>query len=469
MPISAEQAVLISYVKDALDREEGRMILADNKIHMLDDDYLDLVRNRLRKYLSRESWEKMDCYSQTTINAFADIITQLSEIYLDDPVREFSINEKTKSKKIEEIEEIYKKAKINQTMDRVNNYMNAVNDVILHPVVRDGNLEVDILTPNVIRIVEREDDPTKPWAVLIEKKPKDILSINKEWVVWTDTEHYLLDKNGNITAIEGNEEMINPYGILPFVFIHKKKSDGGFWNETAGEDLYQCTILANAKQAFIDFYFVWNSFKQISVSTDDALPGGLIVAPDKVLKTPEHSTVSVLDFQIRFEALCKTLNDHINIVSKRYGIDKAAFGDTKESSGRALKIKNQKLQSIRKRQIKIFRDCESDLLRVIAIILYIEKLGDYRKMEVDTTFSEPEVFIEPKEQIEIEEKEIGLNLKSLPDVYMARNKNIKTREEALEKLKEIIKDNNEMRNLSDESINSILNKKEEPEEKEEER
>ena len=460
MPINAEQAVLISYIKDAFDREEARTVLVDNKIHMLDDDYLDLIRTELRKYLSEESWGKMDCYSQTTINVFADIITQLSEIYLDDPVREFSVNEKTKGKKIEEIENVYDKAKINQVMDRANSYMNAVNDVILHPVIRNGNLEVDILTPNVIWIIEREDDPTKPWAVLIEKVPNNILEMDKEWVVWTDTQHYLLDKNGNVNAIEGNEEMINPYGILPFVFLHKKKSDGGFWNETDGEDLYICTVLANVKQALINFYFVWNSFKQISVSTDDKLPGGLIIAPDKILKTPEHSEVSVLDYQVRFEALDKTLDKFISRVSKRYGVDKSDFGDMKESSGRALKIKNQKLQSFRKRQIKIFRDCENDLLFVIVTILYIEGLGDYRKMGLDVYFSEPETFIEPKEQIEIEEKEIILNLKSLADIYMARNKSCKTRDEALEKLREIIKDNNELRELSDESINNILNKKE---------
>ena len=464
MPETAEQAILLSYIKDLIGREKSRMDNADNRIHMLDDDFVFLIKTEMKEYVSEESWKKMECYARDTINVFSDVIDQLSEIYLDDPVREFSINEKTKGKKVEEIEEIYNKAKVNQIMERTNIYMNGVNDVILHPVIRNGQLEIDILTPNVVKVIERRDDPTKPWAIFIIKTNKDVLDIDREWIVWTETEHYILQANGAIRAIEGNEEMVNPYGILPFVFIHRKKSDGGFWNETAGDDLYQCTILVNAKQSLINFYFVWNSFKQISVAAEGTLPAGIVVSPDKVFQTPEGSVISILDYQIHFKALDENLNELIDKVAKRYGIDKASFGNTKELSGRALKIKNKKLDSLRKKQLKIFRDCEGDLLEVISVILFIEGIGDYRKMEIDIHFSEPEIFVEPKERLDIEEKEIELDLKSKVDVYMSRNKNIKTRKEAMEKLKEITKENNELKNLADESINAVLNKKEKEEE-----
>lgn len=458
MPMNAEQTVLISYVKEQINREDARMNAADNRIHMLDDDYLHLVKNKLEGLISKESWKKMEQYVGITINIFTDIIDQISDIYLDDPVRDFSINGKTEGKKIKEMGEIYDSIKVNQIMGRVNTYINAVNDVFLHPVIRNGKLELDILTPNVVRVITAADNPSEILAILVMRTVQEgDYTFRNDWVVWTKTEHYVLSKDGEVIPIVGNEEMVNPYGILPFVIVHKKKSDGGFWDETSGDDLFQSTILANVKQAFIDFYFVWNSFKQISISTDDVLPSGIIISPDKVLQIPEQATANILDFQLKFEALDKTLDAAMSKVSKRYGIDKESFGGAKELSGRALKIKNQKLEKIRKKQIKIFRDAEKDLLFVIATILNIEGFGDYIKMEVDVLFTEPEVFIEPKEELDIQAREIELNLKSAANVYMARNKNIKTKEEAMEHLKEIIKDNNELKELSDESINNILN------------
>jgi hypothetical protein len=470
MPYNAEQTVRIAFVKSELVNEEKRQIRTFNRVAMLNDDFEEQVWNKMKLILSKESQEKMESSVNASLNIFGNVIDQLSQIYLEEPDRVFAINQKGNKKeqkidsKIELVNEIYGKAKVNQTMSRVNKYMNALNDVLIMAVWRNEQVELDILTPNTFSVRVDDNDPTKAVAVLI--KHKEILengTIKIYWVVWTDTEHYILDENMIIQPVSGNEDMKNPYGKMPFVFIHKEKSDAGFWDENSGEDLYQCTIIANVRQSFADYYAYWNSFKQLAIATDSPIEPGYILAPDKLMKGPADATWTVLDFQADFEKFDNALERYISRVLERYGISTGnSQGAKPEESGVHLEIKNSVLSRYRTEQLKVLREAEQDLFELITKIYSINNSKmDLSKLEMTIDFSETKQYIDPKVELELIEKEIEMNLRDMVEVYMSRNPDYTDYEEAREKVIAIIKSNNELRELIDYQVNSELNRKEE--------
>lgn len=459
MPLSGTQIEKITYVKDVITREMTRQQKALNRIRLLKDDYKELAREKLKDYVSDETWKKLKKFINTTINVYKTVISEISVIYNENPQRIFTTSDESKEAEthVEIVEGIYKRIKINQKMKKVNRYVNALNDLILQVLFRKGNIAIDILTPNVSSIVQDEEDLTLPEVVSIRKEYIDSIGDRGEktkHVIWTDSEHYSFDHNFIKESI--NEEDKNPYGIMPFVFLHREIPDSNFWDETSGEDLYECTLIVACLQTLIDSYFVWNSFKQLAVKAEK-LPEGLAHTPDKVihLEGPDDQAI-ILDFTIALKELLESLRTYITSVVQNYGVDwNSLVLKLKEVSGKALKIKSSKLQRLWNNQLEIFRDAEEEIFELIKRIYEVEE-GTKLKVEMKIKFPAMENYKDEKEELEILEKEVGLNLVDIVEVFMDRNKGYKNYEDAKGKILKIIESNNEIKALIEEPIDKLL-------------
>lgn len=137
MPITAETMVFLSYIKSLEAMESTRQIEALNRLKMLEDNFDDLVKDELKKYVSDDTWKELKDKVNTSVNVFKSIISDVSMLYVNPPTRTFETdkeNDQTGEKLVEKFEEMYKEMRVDEKLQLTNQYLNAMNDVILQVV-----------------------------------------------------------------------------------------------------------------------------------------------------------------------------------------------------------------------------------------------------------------------------------------------------------------------------------------------
>ena len=446
-----KEVIIMNKIKDEMLHDITRQEEAYYKISMLQDNFHERVANKLMSLVSPQTWGAtsqagLKNYVDTSNNLFADVIEQLAQIYNTSPVRDFG--------KSEEWAEFYDSLNVNSIMEQVDEFKEAVNDVFIMPVFdsETKTFRLDILTPDLVSVRCSDKDPRKIEEFRI-KYEDAITPENTYYVVWTDTEHYITDSKNNITSVIGNEDMVNPYGVIPVVAVHRKPVIGSFWNETGRDDLYNACIYANAKNSLENFIFTWSGFKQY-YGIDVNPPAGAITSPDSMMvckSTPDGQGVpslSIADLQVNL----KNLDDHIVMymqrVKKRYGVNDTSE-NLSETSGRYLQIKNATLERFRIKSLKTMRKAEHDLYKLLLIMR--DKVNmpltavDFKIDFADTTQS-----ITRAEELQNLEKEISMNLKSVIDGFIESNPDMKekSRDEAIEAYYAVVEENNRAKEAS---------------------
>ncbi len=146
------------------------------------------------------------------------------------------------------LNEQYVKGHINSVMASANRKA-VLNDVAAIQVVCTGNPNKPVrwytFGANEFTAWCREDDPTTPWAVCtiaIARPKRD--KKQRIYTLYTETEIRtyktkpidLAQTSGGVTADEVKREP-NPYGMLPFVFLHNETPVDSFWGGGLGSAL----------------------------------------------------------------------------------------------------------------------------------------------------------------------------------------------------------------------------------------
>ena len=462
MPLNAEEFLYIQHLKNLSGIEHDRQVASDNRLLILNDDWKELVLERLKKLVSDETYNNVADFVNITVNPFKSIIEDISQVYALPPNRTFEGDED----KVEFWSTLYNELWFNEILKVSNGYMNALNETILYVVWRNGRPEVDVLTPNILTVLTADNDATKPEKFFIKRRydpNKDYIPDNTYWIVWTEGEHYMLDKNIKVVPFPDNKNMINPWGILPFVTLHRKLPVDSYWNDTAGNDLYELAIIHGVKKLLDDFTRAYNSFKHPIVSGHlDEEPVGLVSSPDSILAFKGTDlNVVIADMQVALDKLNDDRKAAIAAVANVYGVDWHLYETEHEESGKAKDIKNKKLLGKQRTQEEIFLRAENELFNIMKRINSIStgKNPDADKTEMSLKFTEPEPYIDPKTKLDMDEKEIALDLKDKVDVFMERNQQYKGDRNAAEKrLLEIHESNQRFRDMRDASISEELNR-----------
>jgi hypothetical protein len=459
-----ETGGIIQQLEDDSTRQDAMEVRYDMQL----ESWQDILVKRINERLSDDSKTKMETYIRTRFCPFKSINEEVADLYTDDPTREFE------GPSMEFFQETYERIDIDTLMELANIFLNAVNEVLLYVKrVDDNQIDVDFLPPHVVTVLCDSDNPTIPVAVYIKRRwdaSEDYTPSNRYWMVWTNSLHYILNGNGSRSPIEGNEGMLNPWGELPFVFLHRKRPIDGFWNNSTGNSLFEFTISYGICDVMNNFTKFWSGFKQVAAFGDRVvIPSGMLLSPD-VAMTVEGDSVSVttLDFQINLDQLSKDMQTQIAAISQEYGIDMGNYSMSEKESGRAIYIRNTKLQKIRKKQEKVLRAGE---IRLFELTKGINAILNGKQPESDTTemnlnYAEMKAYVEPKEELDIQAQEIELDLADKVEVFMERNPGFKDYNEAKKRLIEIHKSNNEFEQIPDASITEELNREGEKENEE---
>lgn len=458
MPLNAAQAIERNYIEWLQKDEEARQAYMEARLLMYRDNWRQDLISRVNKRLCDETQAKMIHYLYPRFNPYQSIIIEISDICTDPPTRTFSV----KGTAAEDLKNLYDRLQIDQKMEVINRYLHVVNDPMFYVHLRevDGEFlaQVDILTPNVVSIFTRDDDPTVPVKVMIKMRKdssKGFTPDNRYWVVWTADEHYILDSDYTVKSVEGNEEMKNPWGRLPFVFLHKYFPDDRFWAESEGDCLYEFCIAHAISDCMDQFSRFFSGFKQGVVTGNNVtIPPGIKMSPDVMLKVEGDSVnFQAIDWQIDLAALNEDKKNNLELISQEYGIDASQYSGGQRESGVALHIRNSKLSKVRKMQQKILLQAERELFELLKIVAGIPE-----GVTMDIAYVEPKPYADPQAELEVQAKEIEIGLASMVDIFMKRNPDYKgSPEEALKRLLEIQEENNKIKEAQDSSLMKSLN------------
>jgi len=100
------------------------------------------------------------------------------------------------------------------------------NTVILQPVYREDRIQIDVLTPDEC-IVKTAKDYLRIKEISVARTDE-----NGEIYAsyWDKNSHYIIRTDGEAEAPEDNPNLINPYGLLPFV-VFRRRTGKDFWGE----------------------------------------------------------------------------------------------------------------------------------------------------------------------------------------------------------------------------------------------
>ena len=218
-------------------------------------------------------------------------------------------------------------------------------------------------------------DPLKPVGITypLNKATGDWRNTEADvFVYWSAEEHYLFDSTGKITQV--NEDNINPYGILPFVFIQPTHMVDEFWNEGAMD------IALGNKQIDIAMTMLQHHIRTAGgqfVIEGRVDANNIQLGLNKVVVIDEGSMnnlstntdVRSIKEGIEFQLKTIAFNNNLNF----------DFGLSGSKSGVALKIENLELLEAREDEVEKWRRMEKAIYNVEKEILGVEtktKLSD---------------------------------------------------------------------------------------------
>ena len=419
---------------------------------MYNDNYNNQVISKLGQIYRAFAQLKLDVQINDNNNIYKQVINAISNVYSFGVDREFEN---------EDNQELYNNLRIDKVMSQANRYMNAFNDVLIQ-VSWDSNKEqpkIMLRLPHQTEVGYNQGEVE--WvAYFVEMVGKD--GDTERWAFWSDTEHYYVDKqNGEdkIVAVEDNEEMVNPFGVLPFVYLHNGWRDEDFFDKYTGDDLTGGTIDMAVHLTFLNHIIKTQSFKQLVGKGDNVgeLLGQVLDPLSILTLTGQNTEISVLDLQSNYDQLHKVAQELANNLAISYGVSPSQFRMTSQaSSGFALQMENLKLDRFTLEQQADFKVYEQELFTLIGQVS--EYYGQSIAGEMTVDFVEPNYPSSEQGQLEIDQQAIGLGLTSPHKILMRNNPDL-AEDEARVDVDDNINARNEMLNKvsTSGSLNATMN------------
>ena len=406
---------------------------------MYNDNYNNQVVSKLGQIYRAFAQLKLDVQINDNNNIYKQVINATSNVY------SFGVDRTFES---DDAKALYNDLRIDKTMAQANKYMNAFNDVLVQ-VSWDSNKEqpkIMLRLPHQTEVGYSQGEVE--WvAYFVEMVGKD--NDTERWAYWSNEEHYYIDKTSGedkIVAVEDNDEMINPFGVLPFVYLHNGWRDESFRDKYTGDDLTGGTIDMAVHLTFLNHIIKTQSFKQLVGKGDNVgeLLGQVLDPLSILTLTGQNTEISVLDLQSNYDQLHKVVQELANNLAIGYGVSPSQFRMTSQaSSGFALQMENLKLDRFTLEQQSDFKVYEQALFTLIGDVS--DYYGKAINGEMTVDFVEPNYPASQSEQLNIDQQSIDLGLSSPHKVLMRNNPDL-TEEDARVDVDDNINARNDMLN-----------------------
>ena len=407
----------------------------------------DIKQQRKNKW-KQERYEALDYYNGNTldytskyfsdstlskvvsgnINISKRVIDRISLVYMTPPVRAYT-------KEDIDLYFIEKDLKL-QRLERITNLLDAV---LLKPCWRtkedgSGCIEYDIISDYEPIF---GDDPLKPEAIVypITSKATVLDNTPELWVYWDRDNTFTFDNNGKMYGEDDNPEMINPYGVLPFVECFREgKPEFSYLDTNASKDLIATNLSINVAETNKNANVMFQSFGYLFVNGAGIDKDTMQIGQDKINYLGVDGSISIVSPPNAIPALDESIQSSYKMLAQNYHLPISFVEGTSAASGVALKMRNIELTDDRKSDVTRWRDIEYKLFDLERLMIAVELGQDAGDLE-DVDFSESVEVLNDQEQRDKWDWELSHNLIDLADILMQKNPDL-NREEAEEILAE---------------------------------
>ena len=355
-------------------KESIQQLKWDNQSAILDmrDEALDYYTyNNTAKYIDQyfagSLQQEIPIYS---INMTKKLINRISLVYKDAPTRliendNYASLTQDKDWKMKKFERVH----------------NLLGTIAIHIAWEEDKFKYQPIM-NFVPIMDPMD-PLKPIGITypLNKATADWRNTDEDlFVYWSNEEHYMFDATGRTYKV--NEDNINPYGKLPFVFVQPTHMIDEFWNEGAMD------IALGNKQIDIAMTMLQHHIRTAGgqyVIEGRVDANNVQLGLNKVVVLEEgnmaniSSNTSIQDIKSGIEFQLKTIAFNNNLTFD--------FGLSGSKSGVALKIENLELLEAREDEVEKWRRAEKEIYEIEQIILQTET-GNVLPDEISLDYKE---------------------------------------------------------------------------------
>ena len=281
------------------------------------------------------------------------------------------------------------------------------------------------------------EDPLKFEAIVypVAKKSTVLDTTPELWVYWDAENTYTFDNNGKIYTEDDNPEMINPYGVLPFVECFRDgKPEMSYLDTDASTDLINTNLGINVAETNKNANVMFQSFGYLFVNGSGIDMDTMEIGQDKVNYLGVDGTISIVSPPNAIPALDESIKSSYKMLSQNYHLPTSFVEGTTAESGVALRLRNQELQDDRKSDVAKWRDIEYKLVDMERLIIAVEQGQDAGDLE-DVDFDESVEILSNQEQRDKWDWELSKGIIDEADIMTQINPDL-TREEAQEYLDE---------------------------------
>ena len=389
------------------------------------DYYKGMTKDYVHDYFSDSTLSKVPLGN---VNITKRVIDRVSLVYMTPPTRTYS-NEETPEYFLEK----------DLKLQRLERMTNLLDGVLLKPCWRikpdgTGCIEYDIIMDYEPLF---DDDPLKPYAIVypIAQKASVLDSSPEQFVYWDAENTFVFDKNGKQYTSDDNPDMVNPYGVLPFVECFRDgKPETDYMDTNASIDLIKTNLAINVAETNKNANIMFQSFGYLFVNGSGIDKDTMQIGQDKINYLGIDGAISIVSPPNAVPALDESIQSSYKMLAQNYHLPTSFVEGTTAASGVALKMRNLELTDNRKSDIIRWRDIEHKLFELERLMIAVEQGKDAGDLE-DVDYSESVEVLNDKEQREKWDWELSHGLIDKADILMQRNPDL-TREEAEEYLEE---------------------------------
>jgi hypothetical protein len=374
---------LADKIQSLLQHINAHQDILDHNFKMFDifeGNLLPYVQADLRAQLSPKSYEQA-CHRIAPINILRQIIDKLSRIY--PPARQVSEDGGDQDRDL--LNWYEETLRINQVGNMANEFFNLFKSTLLEPYVYNGKPYVRAIPSD--RFLPYTDDmvnPTIPTIFIVmqgDRREPDKDGKEREvhiYFAYSAAEWIAFDSDGvfrsDIMNEFGNPEGINPYGVLPFVYINRSNN---LLVPKPDTDFFRMAKLPSVLISDMNFISMFSSFSIIyGIDVDDK---NLELSPNAFWsfksspdseKTP---TVNQIKPQGDTDQLIRMLQSELSIWLQSRGIKASFTGNlTVENvaSGVSKMIDEIDTYQDRQKQVGYFVDAEDALWELILKVMH---------------------------------------------------------------------------------------------------
>lgn len=397
------------------------------------DDIIDYLKRILvyeKGLYSEQTWNKMVIRHRDNIQKPLNRMT--TGIYENPPLREiYSAVDVLDEPNTEFLSEILEDCKYNQKVKdvfRKGCYYNCLEVWVQWDDV-NKKIVLEVIIPDTYSVQTKDTDYTKKEKIWIQRYNSSSNYI--DYVVYSDTEHYLINSSGEIAPPPDNPKMVNPYGKIPVIKFQIKEGSDYFGEPNW--DLFDTQVSLDIKRTNNFYTEMFQTFS-VGVATNLNLPNdasvspGMLIRCDNVSKDSVQPSLTFSNPTVDWQALNDNIDFEVKDSLRSQGINAASSSlDQTVQSGASKEMDEIELIELRETHKEILYNFEKELIETILMVYNYHNGSNIGGM-VEVTFSEEKTNEAIKDKVMRREFELKNGLKTPVD-YIAEDLEV-TKQEA---------------------------------------